>query len=148
EQAFANLCMGNSLLNEGKRDEASKLYRHAAILQRKSAGYGNATAQDRLGFQYLMGNGVDKSPAEALNWFRLAAARNSPLAQASLGFMYAHAWASNKTSRKRRSGIRSLRTKIIRTQNYCSESLMNGDWEWRRTKLRQQSCIIALQSTT
>ena len=54
----------------------------------KDAKKGDAVAQWMLGVAYARGNGVPKDEAEAVKWYRLAAAQGSADAQWSLGVAY------------------------------------------------------------
>ena len=74
----------------GCREEASSLYQSAAELNRDGAENGNAACQDRLGFAYESGLGVDEDFAEAVKWYRMAANSGDAFSQTSLGRMYEH----------------------------------------------------------
>ena len=52
------------------------------------AEQGVATAQYNLGVMYADGDGVPENGAEAVKWFRKAAAQGDADAQSKLGFMY------------------------------------------------------------
>jgi uncharacterized protein len=65
-------------------------YAAAASWYRKAAEHGDAFAQDRLGFQYANGLGIEQDYAAAASWFRKAADQGQPDAQANLGFQYAN----------------------------------------------------------
>ena len=52
---------------------------------RQAAKQGDAEAQCNLGVMYLMGDGVDKDPAEAVRWFRAAAEQGHAKGQLYLG---------------------------------------------------------------
>ena len=54
----------------------------------KRAEQGDATAQNNLGAMYHQGQGVAQDYAEAVKWFRLAAAQGLAAAQSWLGSMY------------------------------------------------------------
>ena len=49
---------------------------------------GDAEAQYNLGIMYAQGLGVPQDDAEAVRWYRLAAAQGNAGAQSYLGFMY------------------------------------------------------------
>ena len=49
---------------------------------------GDAISQNNLGVQYQTGNGVSQDYAEAVRWYRLAAAQGNPVAQFNLGLIY------------------------------------------------------------
>jgi TPR repeat protein len=53
------------------------------------ANKGDAWAQNRLGFFYQNGRGVARNSAQALEWYRKAAAQGNTSAQNNLGTMYA-----------------------------------------------------------
>jgi TPR repeat protein len=53
------------------------------------AEQGDALAQSNLGFMYATGDGVPEDDAEAVRWYRLAAAQGHAPAQSNLGRMYA-----------------------------------------------------------
>jgi TPR repeat protein len=55
---------------------------------RKAADQGRATAQESLGFAYLVGAGVTQDFVEAGKWFRKAAEQGNADAQNRLGAMY------------------------------------------------------------
>ena len=55
----------------------------------RQATEGDAEAQCSLGVMYLMGDGVDKDPAEAARWFREAAEQGHAKGQLYLGVRYA-----------------------------------------------------------
>ena len=96
EEAHTNWVLAAALQRAGRLEEAAELYRCAAELHRKMAEQGDATAQSRLGVQYLVGTGVAKDPVEALTWFRLAAKQGNRFAQTDLGNIYAHGWGTNQ----------------------------------------------------
>lgn len=52
------------------------------------AELGDAAAQTSLGDLHYYGRGVSQNNAEALRWYRLAAAQGHARAQANLGFAY------------------------------------------------------------
>ena len=52
------------------------------------ADKGDAYAQNNLGVMYDNGRGVPENDAEAVKWFRKAAAQGRADAQSELGFMY------------------------------------------------------------
>ena len=54
---------------------------------------GSGYAQFALGDLYFRGRGVANGYAEALQWYRQAAAQGHPMAQYRLGVMYAEGWA-------------------------------------------------------
>jgi TonB family protein len=55
---------------------------------RKAAKQGDASAQFKLGFAYVLGAGVSPSFKDAANWIRKAAEQSHVEAQLYLGFMY------------------------------------------------------------
>ena len=57
---------------------------------RRLAEQGDASAQYNLGVRYDFGEGVPADAAEAVKWYRLAAAGGIASAQYNLGFMYAN----------------------------------------------------------
>ena len=62
----------------------------AAIMGfRVCAEQGHATAQSRLGWMYLSGEGVPQDNGEAVRWYQLAAEQGDAYAQFHLGMMYA-----------------------------------------------------------
>ena len=67
-------------------------YSAAAILYRKAADQGNASAQFVLGAMYEMGQGVPQDYAAAMTWFRKAAEQGHARAQNTLGLKYANGW--------------------------------------------------------
>ncbi len=54
----------------------------------RAAKQGMASAQTRLAWMYLRGDGVARDDAKAAQWFRRAAEQGSVTAQANLGLMY------------------------------------------------------------
>jgi serine/threonine protein kinase/TPR repeat protein len=96
EEAYANLLLADAFQTAGRHAEASELFRHAAEIHHKSAEKGDVTAQDRLGNQYFLGQGVGKDLVEALKWYRLAAKQGNPLSQMHVGMMYARGWGTNQ----------------------------------------------------
>lgn len=63
-------------------------YAAAARLIQPWAVKGNPKAQLDLGMAYLMGNGVDHEPKEAMTWFRRAAEQGDIVAQSMIGTLY------------------------------------------------------------
>ncbi len=67
----------------------SRRQRAAAVRWIQRAASANlASAQDRLGWLYLRGEGVRQSTVLALTWIRRAARRGAPAAQLQLGNLY------------------------------------------------------------
>jgi TPR repeat protein len=56
---------------------------------RQAAEHGVATAQLRLGFLYLSGEGVVPDPEAGVAWLRRAVEVGNPEAQTALGMLYA-----------------------------------------------------------
>lgn len=54
-----------------------------------TAQRGSATAQSELGWRYAKGEGVPQDHAEAVKWFRMAAAQGNVAAEVNLGVSYA-----------------------------------------------------------
>ena len=65
-------------------------YATALAWLRKSAGQGNASAQNDLGTLYDQGRGVPEDSAEAARWFLKAAERGHGAAQLNLALLYWH----------------------------------------------------------
>ena len=61
--------------------------RDIATIKQK-AEIGNADAQAEIGYSYQYGDGVEKSPAEALKWNLKAANQGNAMAQHNLAVMY------------------------------------------------------------
>ncbi len=59
------------------------------IVKPLPAGQALAEAQYRLGFKYDVAKGVDQDYAQAVKWYRLAAAQGHAKAQGALGQLYA-----------------------------------------------------------
>ena len=55
---------------------------------RLAAAQGNAFAQNKLGEQYKIGEGVERDYAQALKWFKLSADQGYAAAQSNLGQLY------------------------------------------------------------
>lgn len=69
-----------------------KNYSFAVELLSKSAEGGNAQAQAKLGYAYLMGKGVNKDQDKAVSLFKLASEKNEPMAQYLLGECCLNGW--------------------------------------------------------
>lgn len=63
-------------------------YAEAARWLHKAAEQGEVRAQYKLGYMYLLGEGVTLDDATAVSWFRKAADQGDPPAQNMLGTMY------------------------------------------------------------
>ncbi|MBQ7064514.1 MAG: elongation factor Tu [Firmicutes bacterium] len=81
QQAKKWLQEGNEYFDKGDYEKSCELYR-------KAAEAGNAEAQNKLGFSYSKGKGVEKNTDEALNWYTKAAKKGYPAAQNNLGYYY------------------------------------------------------------
>lgn len=104
----------NDVLTRGARAEVRALYerdRHvtagakAALKQdlaaavgawREGAAAGSAASRHALGLAAFHGQGVPKSPEQALQWFRLAADQGYPDAQAMVGIMQVYGMGTAK----------------------------------------------------
>ncbi len=64
---------------EVNQNRARRFYSYAASY------FGNADAQYRLAFMYMNGEGGDANPRHAARWFKLAAQKGHPRAQAEFG---------------------------------------------------------------
>jgi hypothetical protein len=73
---------------EGMRVYEQKDYAKAAILFRKAAETGNASAQFELGLIYDDGQGVAQDYKQAMVWYEKAAAQGNAPAQYNLGVLY------------------------------------------------------------
>lgn len=62
----------------------------AGVKTRPHADPGNAAAQNKLGFNYANGLGVQQDDDEAVKWFRKSAEQEIAEAQYNLGVMYDH----------------------------------------------------------
>ena len=82
----SELCRGGALVSHGRRP-------------------GRAEAQSNLGVMYVLGQGVPQNYAEAVRWFRLAAAQGNANAQFNLGVMYYVARAYLRTMPRPCAGI-------------------------------------------
>lgn len=69
------------LLKRGRLEEAFQLFL-------KAARAGNARAQLNVGYLYDTGQGVDRSRAQALAWYRKAVRQGEALAAANIGTLY------------------------------------------------------------
>ncbi|MGH6866076.1 MAG: tetratricopeptide repeat protein [Methyloceanibacter sp.] len=78
---------------------AAGLYRHAASY------FGNAEAQYQLGRLYLTGEGVAKNPSLAANWLAMAARKQHPASQATLGELL---WRGDLVRQRRARGLALL----------------------------------------
>ena len=70
------------------RGGVPKDYDKAAKLLRKSADAGNTYAQNRLGYCYRYGHGVEKSEQEAVRWYQKSADGGNAPGKVSLAFCY------------------------------------------------------------
>ncbi len=89
EQAASNLSAGFT-------EYKNKNWGRAFDLLKGPADKGNAEAQQRVGAMYQYGQGVAKSDAEAVNWYRRSAEQGLAISQANLGFMYANGMGLEK----------------------------------------------------
>ena len=64
-----------------------------------------APAQSNLGVMYENGRGVEKDPAQAVQWYRKAAEQGYALGQDQLGYMYSAGRALSKTPPSPPNGI-------------------------------------------
>lgn len=72
---------GSMLFDQGNWEDAMPLILEAANM-------GNADAQNHLGVDYRLGEGVPKDPQQGIAWYRKAVAQNHPKAQTNLGLVY------------------------------------------------------------
>jgi TPR repeat protein len=75
-------------LNDGLAAARAGDYAVARSVWVPLARHGSAEAQFRLGWLFESGLGTKKNPADAVNWYRKAAAQGHPSAQFNLGMMY------------------------------------------------------------
>jgi TPR repeat protein len=75
-------------LERANAARSSEEYSTAAQWFEKAAERGNAVAQNELGRQYQLGQGVQKDLAKAVELFRKAADQGHPVAQVNLGIAY------------------------------------------------------------
>ena len=73
--------LGEQYLNKGDVERAVSCFK-------KSAEFGNAKAQRRLGYFYFWGEGIREDKQEAVKWYRLAADQGNAEAQRRLGYCY------------------------------------------------------------
>ena len=73
--------LGEQYLNKGDVERAVSCFK-------KSAEFGNAKAQRRLGYFYFWGKGIREDKREAVKWYRLAAGQGNAEAQRRLGYCY------------------------------------------------------------
>ena len=73
--------LGEQYLNKGDVERAVSCFK-------KSAEFGNAKAQRRLGYFYFWGKGIREDKREAVKWYRLAADQGDAEAQGWLGYCY------------------------------------------------------------
>lgn len=69
-------------------DDFMNDYLRATTLYRDAANNGVLAAAYNLGMCYLQGDGVPKSPADAVKWFEMAANAGHPNSQFKLGMLY------------------------------------------------------------
>jgi TPR repeat protein len=75
-------------LEDGIAAEDRGDWKAAFVLLEPLAKQGNPDAQNRIGYMYYNGHGVPRDYAEAMKWYRIAAAQGSAKAQTNIGFMY------------------------------------------------------------
>ena len=73
---------------KGKAAFGDEDYIEAALLFRKAADVGHASAQKSLGDMYHEGQGVAEDDARAMMWYRKAADQGNANAQTSIGDLY------------------------------------------------------------
>ena len=73
---------------EGKQAYLSQDYELALKILKPLAEEGNSQAQITLGLMYDYGHGVEKSPAESIKWYLMAAEQGVPLVQHDIGVKY------------------------------------------------------------
>ena len=78
-------CGGSSKSNNVSNDNIPKEYCEELV---KLAEEGNAEAQNKLGYCYDIGQGVEQSVSEAVKWYQKAAEQDNAYAQANLGSCY------------------------------------------------------------
>jgi TIR domain/Sel1 repeat len=81
-------------------------YAQAMAWYRKAADQGNADAQYNIGVLYHNGRGVRQDYAQAKAWFQKAADQGSAAAQFEMANTTRTAWASGRTTPRRRRGTR------------------------------------------
>lgn len=81
ESAEELYARGSELFDQGNWKEAIPLILEAANM-------GNADAQNHLGVDYRLGEGVTKDPQKGIAWYRKAVAQNHPKAQTNLALIY------------------------------------------------------------
>ena len=83
--------LGEQYLNKGDVERAVSCFK-------KSAEFGNAKAQRRLGYFYFWGKGIREDKREAVKWYRLAADQGNAEAQWRLGdcYFFGHGVGKNK----------------------------------------------------
>lgn len=73
----------------GDAGRAAALYKDALYdLEWQAEDFGNAVAQNELAWMYATGRGVEQDDAQAISWYRRAAAQGHALAQRALGKLY------------------------------------------------------------
>ena len=75
-------------LEQGEKSYYAKNYPEAVKWFRKSAGQGNARAQNWLGEMYSWGLGVSRNNAEAAEWYRKSAEQGNADAEITMGTLY------------------------------------------------------------
>lgn len=75
-------------LEQGEKSYYAKDYPEAVKWFRKSAGQGNALAQNWLGEMYSYGLGVSRNDAEAAEWYRKSAEQGNADAESIMGTLY------------------------------------------------------------
>ena len=85
---FQNEMTAEEYCQKGEKAYDAQQYEDAVSWYQKAAYQGHALAQNRLGYCYHMGHGVDKNPVEAVKWFKKAAEQGFVSAQYNLGECY------------------------------------------------------------
>src|ERR1017187_333582 len=75
-------------LEDGIAAEDRGDWKADSVLLEPLAKQGNPDAQNRIGYMYNSGKGRRQDYAEAMKWYRIAAAQGSAKAQTNIGFMY------------------------------------------------------------
>ena len=104
--------LGEQYLNKGDVERAVSCFK-------KSAEFGNAKAQRRLGYFYFWGKGIREDKREAVKWYRLAAGQGNAEAQRRLGYCYYVG-----------KGIREDKREAVKWYRLAADQV-NAEAQWR-----------------
>ena len=117
--------LGEQYLNKGDVERAVSCFK-------KSAEFGNAKAQRRLGYFYFWGKGIREDKQEAVKWYRLAAGQGNAEAQRMLGVCY---YVGEGIREDKREAVKWFR--LAAEQEDAEAQWMLGDCYYFGTGIRE-----------